>query len=120
MVDDTPSNDGRYLMRQNGMNPPPQFEEEVLARYQFEDKWAAEDKKIFHNAKAEGKKILKPEVPADFNIKATFGNNMVLMAEVPARLQYQEQTFGNNMVLMSEDDEGPTIEEDSLEIYQKF
>jgi hypothetical protein len=67
------------MMRQNGMNPPPQFEEEVLARYQFEDKWAAEDKKI-----------LKPEVPADYNIK---------------------QTFGNNMVLMSEDDEGPTIEE---------
>lgn len=67
------------MMRQNGMNPPPQFEEEVLARYQFEDKWAAEDKKI-----------LKPEVPADYNIK---------------------QTFGNNMVLMSEDDEGPTIKE---------
>ena len=67
------------IMRQNGMNPPPQFEEEVLARYQFEDKWAAEDKKI-----------LKPEVPADYNIN---------------------QTFGNNMVLMSEDDEGPTIED---------
>ena len=142
------------IMRQNGMNPPPQFEEEVLARYQFEDKWASEteedfikwfedaegpdcytcgdynslgdveghdnicepcqslwiydesgpegegyyrihtlswDQKVhFHNAKAEGKKILKPEVPADFNIKETFGNNMVLMAE---------------------DDEGPTIEE---------
>jgi len=186
------------MMRQNGMTPPPQFEEEVLARYQFEDKWASEtevacswckkpsaklrdveyggsgsicpnchysyrklgynphrpqhpfkkkaeteedfikwfedaegpdcytcgdynslgdvegqdnicepcqslwvydeggpegegyyrihtlswDQKVhFHNAKAEGKKILKPEVPADFNIKATFGNNMVLMAE---------------------------------------
>ena len=143
------------IMRQNGMNPPPQFEEEVLARYQFEDKWASEteedfikwfedaegpdcytcgdynslgdveghdnicepcqslwiydesgpegegyyrihtlswDQKVhFHNAKAEGKKILKPEVPADFNIKETFGNNMVLMAE--------------------DDDEGPTIEE---------
>ena len=142
------------MMRQNGMTPPPQFEEEVLARYQFEDKWASEtevdfiqwfeeaenrsdcwtcgtdnpdgeledhdnicepcqsvwifdegpegegyyrihnlswDQKLhFHNAKAEDKKILKPEVPADYNIK---------------------QTFGNNMVLMSEDDEGPTIED---------
>ena len=58
------------IMRQNGMTPPPQFEEEVMARYQFEDKYAAEDKKI-----------LKPEVPADYNLQQTFGNNMVLMAE---------------------------------------
>ena len=58
------------IMRQNGMAPPPQFEEEVMARYQFEDKYAAEDKKI-----------LKPEVPADYNLQQTFGNNMVLMAE---------------------------------------
>ena len=72
------------IMRQNGMNPPPQFEEEVLARYQFENEYAAEDKKI-----------LKPEVPADYNLQQTFGNNMVLMAEG----------------LEKDRDEGPTVED---------
>ena len=58
------------IMRDTGIAPPANFEEKVMARYQFEDKYAAEDKKI-----------LKPEVPADYNINQTFGNNMVLMAE---------------------------------------
>ena len=58
------------IMRDTGIAPPANFEEKVMARYQFEDKYAAEDKKI-----------LKPEVPADYNIQQTFGNNMVLMAE---------------------------------------
>ena len=58
------------IMRQSGIAPPEDFEEEVMARYQFEDKYAAEDKKI-----------LKPEVPADYNINETFGNNMILMSE---------------------------------------
>ena len=58
------------IMRDTGIAPPANFEEKVMARYQFEDEYAAEDKKI-----------LKPEVPADYNIQQTFGNNMVLMAE---------------------------------------
>ena len=58
------------IMRDTGIAPPANFEEKVMARYQFEDKYAAEDKKI-----------LKPEVPADYNIQQTFGNNMILTAE---------------------------------------
>ena len=58
------------IMRDTGIAPPANFEEKVMARYQFEDKYAAEDKKI-----------LKPEVPADYNIQQTFGNNMILSSE---------------------------------------
>lgn len=58
------------IMRDTGIAPPANFEEKVMARYQFEDKYAAEDKKI-----------LKPEVPADYNINQTFGNNLILSSE---------------------------------------
>jgi len=58
------------IMRDTGIAPPANFEEKVMARYQFEDKYAAEDKKI-----------LKPEVPADYNIQQTFGNNLILSSE---------------------------------------
>ena len=139
------------IMRDTGIAPPPNFEEKVMARYQFENTYAAEsqweafmdprstaeeihehyiyvgsewaaqeeaekflrfnkpDDEIYryivelesdgrwlmsyqqvqHFAPldesmalgAEGKKILQPTVPADYNINETFGNNMILMSE---------------------------------------
>lgn len=54
------------LLRQRGMTPPPQFEEQVMNRIEFEDEWAAENVPI----------------PAeDYTYGQTYGRNIVLIAE---------------------------------------